>query len=428
MFGIFIVTGYTAPYNFRNLWSNDDDLRNEMVFNAMRRNRYEQILWSLHFESDLRPPTVIVDKFWKISPLTNRIKANMMNHFHAEQNLSYDESMIPYFGKHGCKQFIRGKPIRFGYKAWSLCTPSGYMVNFEIYQGKSTKGSTEYDRYGKCAAPLLSMIDDLPENIRDLPFEFYFDNLFTGFPLLMHLKDRGYNATGTIRENRIPKKCPLPLKADLKKEARGTFKSMKMVESDIRLTKWVDNSVVSIASTSLGAYPVSHVYRYSRAAQKRIIVERPCVIMEYNINMCGVDRFDQNVAAYRIAYKGKKWWSSIFTWLIDACLQNAWQLHRKIHPHMAQAQFRREVAIYYCKHYGVKPLSSSATASVKRRTEEGNVEHTLRYDRTDHLVVKIQNKRRCDGDNCKSIVRTACSKCNIGLCLPCFKPYHTFES
>jgi hypothetical protein len=29
---------------------------------------------------------------------------------------SVDEVMIPYFGRHGSKQFIYGKPIRYGYK------------------------------------------------------------------------------------------------------------------------------------------------------------------------------------------------------------------------------------------------------------------------------------------------------------------------
>jgi len=28
-------------------------------------------------------------------------------------------------GRHSSKQFIRGKPIRFGYKVWALCTDTG---------------------------------------------------------------------------------------------------------------------------------------------------------------------------------------------------------------------------------------------------------------------------------------------------------------
>jgi hypothetical protein len=56
--------------------------------------------------------------------------------FVPEQNLSHDETMIKYFGKSGLKQSIRNKPIRFGFKAWCLCTVSGYIVVFDLYQGK----------------------------------------------------------------------------------------------------------------------------------------------------------------------------------------------------------------------------------------------------------------------------------------------------
>lgn len=102
-----------------------------------------------------------------------------------------------------------------------------------------------------------------------------------------------------------------------------------MVEKDIRVTMWVDNAVVALASTTFESHNVSKVARYSKEQKKVVNVPCPDVIMEYNKSMGGVDRLDQNVAAYRIAYRGKKWWSSIFLWLIDVCVQNAWQLHRQ---------------------------------------------------------------------------------------------------
>lgn len=54
-----------------------------------------------------------------------------------EEHLYVDESMIPYYGRHYAKQFIRGKPIRFGFKNWAICSSTGYMIAFEIYTGKS---------------------------------------------------------------------------------------------------------------------------------------------------------------------------------------------------------------------------------------------------------------------------------------------------
>lgn len=177
----------------------------------------------------------------------------------------------------------------------------------------------------------------------------------------------------------------------------------------------------------MGFTAVSQIQRFSRARKKRVLVTRPSVVTKYNQDMCDVDRFDQNVAAYRIGYKGKKCWSSIFTWLIDACLQNAWQLQRKS-AEIPQAKFRREVAMYYCKHFGKKPLYKVTAVSVRRRTEAGNMQHTLRFDRMDHYVIPIETRRRCAGDTCGSHVRTQCSKFNVGLCLKCFRSYHTHET
>ena len=46
--------------------------------------------------------------------------------------------MVPHYGRNGLKQHIHGKPIRFGYKVWSLCTRTGYFTHAIPYQGSST--------------------------------------------------------------------------------------------------------------------------------------------------------------------------------------------------------------------------------------------------------------------------------------------------
>ena len=46
-----------------------------------------------------------------------------------------DDSMAPYCGRHSCKQFIRGKPIRFGYKLWILVSSTSLPYHVEIYKG-----------------------------------------------------------------------------------------------------------------------------------------------------------------------------------------------------------------------------------------------------------------------------------------------------
>ena len=57
----------------------------------------------------------------------------MGNHF------SLDEAMEPYFGHHGMKQFIKGKPICYGFKYWCLARSDGFLVQFYPYTGAEDK-------------------------------------------------------------------------------------------------------------------------------------------------------------------------------------------------------------------------------------------------------------------------------------------------
>ena len=58
-------------------------------------------------------------KFVKVRPLLN---------YQPTQHVSVDESMVPYFEKHEAKQYIHGKPIKFGFKcmktskSWCIST------------------------------------------------------------------------------------------------------------------------------------------------------------------------------------------------------------------------------------------------------------------------------------------------------------------
>lgn len=91
--------------------------------------------------------------------LKELLKKRFLDHFLQTKNLSHDETMVEYYGKHGYKQCIRNKPIRFGYKVWCLNSDHGYLVNFELYQGAYTTETSEtVTRVGKCGATLFAVI------------------------------------------------------------------------------------------------------------------------------------------------------------------------------------------------------------------------------------------------------------------------------
>ena len=76
------------------------------------------------------------DRGFKVRPLLKIINENFKKFKVFESELAVDEMIVKYYGRHGQKQFIRGKPIRFGYKLWALCGVSGYCYNFDLYTGK----------------------------------------------------------------------------------------------------------------------------------------------------------------------------------------------------------------------------------------------------------------------------------------------------
>ena len=129
------------------------------------------------------------DKFTKLRPLLNLLKRRFLKHFNPTRDLSYDERMIKYYGKHGCKQFIRGKPKRFWYKAWCLNQTNDYLVNLKLHQGaRPNTGEEDALNIGKAVTPLIRMIDELLEDIIRLLFQFYFDNLLPRNELVVSFK------------------------------------------------------------------------------------------------------------------------------------------------------------------------------------------------------------------------------------------------
>jgi hypothetical protein len=103
--------------------------------------------------------------------------------FVPEQEISQDEAMIKFFGKNGLKQSIRNKSIRSDYKVWVLATVSGYVVCFEMYQGKGL---------------VLDLLDMLPMEKMDLPYHIFADNFFSSHNLIEVLGEKNIQYTGTM--------------------------------------------------------------------------------------------------------------------------------------------------------------------------------------------------------------------------------------
>ncbi|KAI4457453.1 polyserase-related [Holotrichia oblita] len=143
------------------------------------------------------------DRLYKIRPLIDKLAKNFRQHGGLQEHLSIDESMVPYYGKHYAKQYIRGKPTRFGFKNWALCTNEGYMVGFDIYTGKNSSLEKHFGVGGDIVLALLQQTELLQSNFPPIQMEGYgeYDADRGQFPYqisIQHASSGRHNCGGSI--------------------------------------------------------------------------------------------------------------------------------------------------------------------------------------------------------------------------------------
>ena len=88
----------------------------------MNRKIFREIL-SNHLADNTQ---ITEDRYYKLRVLFEKLNFNFKQ-YGSFVNHNVDESLIPYYRKHGTKQFTGGKPIRLGLKLWCITSSEGYL-------------------------------------------------------------------------------------------------------------------------------------------------------------------------------------------------------------------------------------------------------------------------------------------------------------
>ena len=128
-----------------------------------------------------------------------------------------------------------------------------------------------------------------------------FDNLLISLPFLYELTELGIDELGTLRENRFHG-APVANKTTLAKKPRASHNLAKNL-----VVPWLDNKVVTYATSYITCNPVSTAQRWSMTAKKQVDVPMPKPFEDYNKKMGGAILFDQFVSTYRVPIRLKKW-------------------------------------------------------------------------------------------------------------------------
>ena len=86
---------------------------------------------NLHLFDNLQENKRVEDKFWKVRPILKQFLDVLLEELpDPEKRLCIDEQMIPFKGRLGLKQYMKGKPNPWGTKVFFLCGESGMPYNF----------------------------------------------------------------------------------------------------------------------------------------------------------------------------------------------------------------------------------------------------------------------------------------------------------
>ena len=103
--------------------------------------------------------------------------------------------MTKFKGRSSMKQYIKSKPIKWGFKWWFRCpSSSGYMYEFNLYLGRKKNSELNLGE---------GVVLTLSEKLKGTYCTLYFDNFFNN-PLLVRklLEERQIYAIGTARKDR----------------------------------------------------------------------------------------------------------------------------------------------------------------------------------------------------------------------------------
>lgn len=397
--GIIIVSSFNKRKSQRDYWSSDPFLLCEVVSSAMQRDTFEKIKSELKYSmpKDNDPS----DKAWRVRKLLQLFQRNIRQFGLWKTALSVDEMMAKSYARTSLKQFIRGKPIRFGLKFWGLCTADGYLLNLDLYCGKN---SSIGDKLGKCALGSRVVMELLDPFLKSIPpkkisqFHLYCDNFFTNFDLLVHLKKLGLQCTGTIRENRVKEKNVID-----KKSPRGTYVVKHDQNSGINYITIVDSKPVSIASTAAGVTPLLPSKRFSSSAHSKIEIPFPQAFHLYNKFMGGVDVHDGHCNNLLPSIRSKKWTWVVFIRFIQAAIVNS-------------------VVIFNATGDKTKKIGSKqfAISIAKYYLERGKLKRNKAHDTFRH-----SKQARCS--ICPIRTYTYCKDCNAYFCSACMKAKHVIR-
>jgi Transposase IS4 len=439
-----------------------------------RRHKHFKTFFAVQDPLKIVPPKVTHPN-WKVDPFLAWIQDVSMAAWDLGQEFSCDEQTIGFKGNHQDKQRISYKKEGDGFLADAI-SEDGYTYSFYFRNMPAPKKYVSR-KFSPLHSRVLFLFDQLKQGNHICGL----DNLYnsTKFAREAYVGKNCVMVHGVTRKSgRGLPSCVLQKELKNQKDAekvRGTTKAA-VLEGDERCPNLVAFSVydtkpvhfLSMSCTSLKWVEKVKVV-FDKKTEKRVQMRflRCKVNDDYNNGMNGVDIADQLRGSYRIDrwMHKRKWWWAIWMWGVQLLLVNAYVLYRTAHLYMwkkkkksimSHYEFRRQIALTWllsgsdpscqgtkrARTVSANDSECASSYSKSKKVSDASLDPNngslcIRLDDDQHFPVIPTSKRPCcslcrwveqekDIKNRSGIV--VCDKCQVSLCIDCFKPFHTVSS
>jgi len=133
--GMLLLLPLVHKPRLKDYWSNQILTDTLSIKNIMSRDEFQLLKSNMRFFDDNNHDKT--DVFHKVRPMINEILKNTNDIYSPPKNLSLDESMIKFNGRSKCKVYMPLKPIKFGFKVYTLTkSEEPIVLNMTIYDGQ----------------------------------------------------------------------------------------------------------------------------------------------------------------------------------------------------------------------------------------------------------------------------------------------------
>jgi hypothetical protein len=390
------------------------------------------------------------------------IRATLLVLVNIGEYVSVDETMVPFKGMIAFRQYIKNKPVRYGFKFFVMAASKfpAVVKDFALYMGaardQAASKKSAFQHVGSTARWVLQLLVSLG-NTKGV--KVYTDRFYTSVDLIAECAARGWSCVGTCMPNRVPKGI-VALMASKPDETRGASETVQMSSCDgaqhkgMVFTRWWDNRMVWFMGW--GPKPALESATVSRkSGAHKVDVSAPQIAVDYNEHMGGVDLFDKDWMPYMIPFRshsqwGRWWLPKIFFWAVDlVCVHCYYFYCMHVFP-VSTAQHKRPTGdahqmprflralseqLLQCgadRQVHNKPINYEAlvAAAEDTRCSAHQQHYSVSTNHANHAKQDTQGRGKCIYPGCNGRPKTFCKTCaeNHFLCTEgnpsCYERWH----